>query len=976
MVRKTNQKTQDRTFRPLAEVLEDRRLLSAQTSVVGTYQVASYVGVGAQENQVAVLYGSVNGQPDTNAADFQAEIDWSDGTSAGDLVYDGISGSSAMYIVKGSHTYNQANSDIPITVTATGPQGSTASGVTADAVVSNMPSGIPGTPPSAVAASSGPEDVQVRLAGNYSVSSYAGVGFQENQVAILYATVKGQPDTTLADFNAQINFGDSASWNPADMVYDGTSGDSAMYIVKGSHTYDQATSSVPIVVYASGPDGTSTSAETASASVSSMPSGIAGAQPSPTAHSAAPEDIHVQLAGSYNTSSEAGVGFQQKQVATLYASLNGQPDTSLSDFQAQINWGDSASWDSATLSYQGNSGSSAMYEVAGTHTYSQVASSVPIVVFVNGPDGTSASTLTASATVTPNPNVVLGNLSQGQWDANQPGYNGLIPISGGAGGYQNLQASGLPTGLAATIAQNNIDITGTPTESGPFAVSMSVQDRNGVANTTSFNLAINAPVTLDALLPTQWTANQAGYNGVVQVTGGTGTYGGLVVSGLPSGLSAALSGGAVSIMGTPTESGTFTVGVSLQDTDGEMAASNYTLTIGEVQDQQQAVSGLKALIAQARKFGAGVNAALRGTINAAVQFWGGVGDWANATIGQLGALANFLNTPTAQQQQMIQDGVTKMLTIAASDPNAVNKVLAATINKNYQDFQSNPARWLGNTLPNVLTLAIPGKGAVSAAKEAAALVATEEAGVTATTLAEQVGSIQQLEAGVGESTAVGQGTIQTEQAIGARSNLNAATYRAQYADGALISQTATKAVFQEGASQVTLLGGISKVSSSGLGTLKAALRDVNAAAFETDVATASALGYYDNCVDCTTIGLSRLNQIFGSGVTKYASSLPAMARAFGSDGTLLGARLNQIPVQMQLKAVVQQITAGGYGARGGLQVASISGKFGHAFGMVNLGADGVWALDFQTQTAMKVGSTAWTGYYTQYLSKLWFVPQP
>ena len=53
----------------------------------------------------------------------------------------------ADYLVKGTHVYSQANSNIPIVVYVNGPDGTSASGQTALAAVTNMPSGIPGTAP-------------------------------------------------------------------------------------------------------------------------------------------------------------------------------------------------------------------------------------------------------------------------------------------------------------------------------------------------------------------------------------------------------------------------------------------------------------------------------------------------------------------------------------------------------------------------------------------------------------------------------------------------------------------------------------------------------------------------------------------------------------------------------------------------------------------------------------------------------------
>jgi hypothetical protein len=215
---------------------------------------------------------------------------------------------------------------------------------------------------------SGPQNVQLELAGTRNgsgpytpglVDSYAGVGFQENDVGWLLAQVNGQPDTSPSDFSAQINWGDGQSAR-GDLVYMGNNGSSAAYLIKGSHTYEKANTlnGYAITVTVNGPDGSSTNSQTSTADVFTMPSGKAGTQPSPVANSSAPENVQLQLAGTRNGSgpytagtvdSYARVGFQENDVDWLLASVKGQPDTNLKDFSVQINWGDSSSWTTGDL---------------------------------------------------------------------------------------------------------------------------------------------------------------------------------------------------------------------------------------------------------------------------------------------------------------------------------------------------------------------------------------------------------------------------------------------------------------------------------------------------------------------------------------------------------------------------------------------------------------------------------------------------
>jgi hypothetical protein len=228
-------------FRPRLECLEDRRLLSTVLQFQGLDTISSFAGVGFQENPVANLQAQVNGAPDTNPADFQAQISWGDnGVSGGDLVYTGSANGFADYIIKGSHTYQQTNGNISVSVTVTGPGNTSNTGVTASAATLAMPSMIPGTPPAPVTPSAPPENVVLTL---QNVGTYPG----STLVATLLAQVNGQPDTTLSDFQAQINWGDSNGWTPGQLVFEGNKGSSAQYEVFGSHVCQRG-ANFPITV--------------------------------------------------------------------------------------------------------------------------------------------------------------------------------------------------------------------------------------------------------------------------------------------------------------------------------------------------------------------------------------------------------------------------------------------------------------------------------------------------------------------------------------------------------------------------------------------------------------------------------------------------------------------------------------------------------------------------------------------------------
>ncbi len=556
------------------------------TTVVGG-TIDSYTGVGFQENPVASFEAKVIGQPDSTLSDFRAQINWGDDNTwtTGELVYEGNNGSFADFTVKGSHVYTQSNQNIPIVVYITGPDGTSVSYSPTNASVTPMPSGIPGTAPpqgSYVQA----EDVGLgftTLVGG-AFGSYAGVGFQENPVASFGTQLKGQPDPTLSDFHAQINWGDDNTWSTGDLVYEGNNGSFADFIVKGSHVYTESKQSIPIVVYITGPDGTSISYSQTNASVTPMPSGIPGTVPPQGSYVHAEE---VQMEGTAlvggTIDSTVGVGFQENPVASFQALVNGQPDTNPGDFHAQINWGDDNTWTPGDLIY-GTSGNFAGFTVMGSHVYEQPIQNIPIVVYITGPDGTSISGNPVNASVQANPNPYLvGNLSMSVWTAGQPNTFNLT-AEGGSGGYNSLQASGLPPGLGAALTGNTVTISGTPSQSGTFSnITISVQDSNHDTGSGTYSVTVNPASNLQ-ISPATLPNDPGGqpYTATLTAIGGSGQYTfSLAAGSLPPGVTL-ISGDEIS--GTPTATGTFhfTIQASDNSVSGLTGSQSYTVTVQPV----------------------------------------------------------------------------------------------------------------------------------------------------------------------------------------------------------------------------------------------------------------------------------------------------------------------------------------------------------------------------------------------------------
>ena len=88
-----------------------------------------------------------------------------------------------------------------------------------------------------------------------------------------------------------------------------------------------------------------------------------------------------------------------------------------------------------------------------------------------------------------------------------------------------------------------------------------------------------SPLVISGYLPTAAVVDQ-GYSATVIGTGGDGTYD-WSVTGLPDGMGATVSGGTLTVSGTPTESGIFPVSVTVSDTESpaQTAAAPLTLVV-------------------------------------------------------------------------------------------------------------------------------------------------------------------------------------------------------------------------------------------------------------------------------------------------------------------------------------------------------------------------------------------------------------
>jgi drug/metabolite transporter superfamily protein YnfA len=152
-----------------------------------------------------------------------------------------------------------------------------------------------------------------------------------------------------------------------------------------------------------------------------------------------------------------------------------------------------------------------------------------------------------------------------------------LQASGGIAPY-SWAATGLPTGLSlnATTAV----LSGTPTQAGTFSVVVTVKDSSSPVATMSqtYSLTIAAGFTITTTSLPNGTVNAAYPSTTLLASGGKTPYT-WTATGLPTGLSLNATTGVLS--GTSTQSGTFSVVVTVKDSSSPVltASQTYSLAI-------------------------------------------------------------------------------------------------------------------------------------------------------------------------------------------------------------------------------------------------------------------------------------------------------------------------------------------------------------------------------------------------------------
>ena len=245
-------------------------------------------------------------------------------------------------------------------------------------------------------------------------------------------------------------------------------------------------------------------------------------------------------------------------------------------------------------------------------------------------------------------------------------YSQSFTANNGVGTVTFSQNGKLPAGISFTGAA----LSGTPTQTGSFPISITAHDANNCSTTRNYTLVINCQtITVNPATISAATAGAA-YSQAFTQTGGIGTTAFSLTGTLPSGLT--FSAGMLS--GTPTQTGSFPITVAATDANGCSGSRNYTLIVN-----CQSITVNPATISS-------------GTANSAYSQGftqnGGIG---TVNFSLTGALPSGLTFAGAMLSGMPTQTGSFPITVTATDTNGCSGSRSYTLVINCQGFTINPA---------------------------------------------------------------------------------------------------------------------------------------------------------------------------------------------------------------------------------------------------------------------------------------------
>ena len=197
-----------------------------------------------------------------------------------------------------------------------------------------------------------------------------------------------------------------------------------------------------------------------------------------------------------------------------------------------------------------------------------IATAGQVAVRVQSADGVTS----GAVTFTINPGISLALPATSTVQANAA-YSLTPTVNGGTTPF-TFSATGMPAGLGINVSTGTI--TGSVAIAGAYAVSISVVDANNQSAAAAFTITVGAPpITIATNSPLRVATVDSAYSQSFSATGGTGTYTFSLTGTAPPGLS--FSNGALS--GTPTTPGTFSFGITANDTNNVTGSKAFSLTV-------------------------------------------------------------------------------------------------------------------------------------------------------------------------------------------------------------------------------------------------------------------------------------------------------------------------------------------------------------------------------------------------------------
>jgi gliding motility-associated-like protein len=211
------------------------------------------------------------------------------------------------------------------------------------------------------------------------------------------------------------------------------------------------------------------------------------------------------------------------------------------------------------------------HQISGTPTQ---AGTYPVKVTVTDANG---NTVTQDYSIIVRDALVLATAPLADGTVGEIYPTQTIPAATGGAGSFTYTATGLPAGL--TFNELTREITGTPTTAGPYTVSVTVKDADGKTATTDYTINVKSPLVLASGSLPDGNVNVA-YTSlpIPAATGGTGPYTyAAATANLPAGLT--FDAATRTVVGTPTQSGLYTIPVTVTDGAGKKVTANYTLRV-------------------------------------------------------------------------------------------------------------------------------------------------------------------------------------------------------------------------------------------------------------------------------------------------------------------------------------------------------------------------------------------------------------